>query len=203
MRSMRARHLVVVDDEYTQSGQHGHIFNLNNVHKGGRQASAFNRRSWRAPSLASRQHRSSRRPDWLDMQQLPRATFVRCCGAGIYEWPQACRNSRLYSTSKNNSESPTAIAWIGSVALMNEKKNFAEMARRLSNWTEHSCQRKKLVGERHRIGSADCELRPQRGRIDYGQRAVLAARFRVSSTTQVKLTSNPNSSVGRLSWRSL
>ena len=31
-------------------------------------------------------------------------------------------------------------------------------ALRRSNWTDHSCQRRKLFGERHYVSAVDCEL---------------------------------------------
>ena len=39
----------------------------------------------------------------------------------------------------------------GSVALLIKQRNFPGTAQCLSNWTDHSCQRIKLVGERHLI----------------------------------------------------
>ena len=38
---------------------------------------------------------------------------------------------------------------LGFVALLNKRRNFPETAPSHSTWTDHSCQRRKLVGERH------------------------------------------------------
>jgi hypothetical protein len=46
----------------------------------------------------------------------------------------------------------------GSVALLIKRRNFLRMAPYFSNWTDHSCQRRKLVGERHGIDAVNCEL---------------------------------------------
>jgi len=46
----------------------------------------------------------------------------------------------------------------GSVALVIRQRNFAGTALRRSNWTEHSRQRRKLVGERHRMRAVVREL---------------------------------------------
>src|SRR5471030_537987 len=47
---------------------------------------------------------------------------------------------------------------LGSVALVIRQRNFAGTALRRSNWTEHSRQRRKLVGERHRMRAVVREL---------------------------------------------
>lgn len=46
----------------------------------------------------------------------------------------------------------------GSVALLIKWRNCHEKALHRSNWTDHSCDRGKLVGERNCIGAVDCEL---------------------------------------------
>ena len=46
----------------------------------------------------------------------------------------------------------------GSVALVIRQRNFAGTALRHSNWTDHSRQRRKLVGERHRMRAVVREL---------------------------------------------
>ncbi len=46
----------------------------------------------------------------------------------------------------------------GSVALLAESRNFPVRALTRSNWTDHSCQCRKLVRERHRIRAVNCEL---------------------------------------------
>jgi len=39
-----------------------------------------------------------------------------------------------------------------------KRRNFPGTALCRSNWTDYSCQRRKLVGERHCIGAVDREL---------------------------------------------
>jgi hypothetical protein len=39
-----------------------------------------------------------------------------------------------------------------------KRRDFPGTARYCSNWTDHSCQRRKLVRERHGRGAIDCEL---------------------------------------------
>ena len=46
----------------------------------------------------------------------------------------------------------------GSVALLIKQRNFPGTAQCLLNWTDHSCQRIKLFGERHYICAIDREL---------------------------------------------
>jgi hypothetical protein len=46
----------------------------------------------------------------------------------------------------------------GSVALLIKRWNFHVRALTRSNWADHSCQRRKLVGGRHCIGAVDREL---------------------------------------------
>jgi hypothetical protein len=41
--------------------------------------------------------------------------------------------------------------------LLIERRDFPGTALQRSNWTEDSCQRRKLVGERHGLGAVDCE----------------------------------------------
>ncbi|WP_370660712.1 transposase, partial [Massilia eurypsychrophila] len=48
--------------------------------------------------------------------------------------------------------------WKGSVALLIKRQNFPRTALCRSNRTDYSCQRRKLVGERHCISAVDCEL---------------------------------------------
>ena len=60
------------------------------------------------------------------------------------------------------------------------------MTRRPTNWTDHSCQCKKLVGERHRIRAVDCEL-PLAGHVhefdagEHGAGGVLGGRIDLAS----------------------
>ena len=49
-------------------------------------------------------------------------------------------------------------AGTGCVALLIKRRNFPGKALRRSNWADHSCERIKLIGERHRIGAVDGEL---------------------------------------------
>lgn len=46
----------------------------------------------------------------------------------------------------------------GSVALLIDRRNFPVRALTRSSWTDYSCQRRKLVGKRHRLGAVDYEL---------------------------------------------
>ena len=46
----------------------------------------------------------------------------------------------------------------GAVALLIKRRNFPGTALCTSNWTDHSCQRIDLVGERHRIRAVEREL---------------------------------------------
>ena len=50
------------------------------------------------------------------------------------------------------------IPAFASLKLLTKQRNFPGTAQCLSNWTDHSCQRIKLVGERHRIRTIDREL---------------------------------------------
>jgi len=46
----------------------------------------------------------------------------------------------------------------GSVAFVIKRQNFPKTALHRSDRTDHSCQRRKLVGERHGLSAIDCEL---------------------------------------------
>ena len=46
----------------------------------------------------------------------------------------------------------------GSVALLLKRPNFFGTALDRSNWTDHSYQGRRLVGQRHGLGAVDCEL---------------------------------------------
>jgi len=46
----------------------------------------------------------------------------------------------------------------GSVALLIKGGNWPKTELRASHWTDHSCHRRKLVGERHRLGAVDLKL---------------------------------------------
>jgi hypothetical protein len=46
----------------------------------------------------------------------------------------------------------------GSVALVIKRWDFPGTALYRSNWTHHSCQRRKLAAERHGLRAFDCEL---------------------------------------------
>ena len=46
----------------------------------------------------------------------------------------------------------------GSVALLIKQRNFPQPGLHRSSWTDHSCQHRKLVGERHGLGAVKYEL---------------------------------------------
>src|SRR5471030_3191381 len=77
---------------------------------------------------------------------------------------------------------PISYDRLGSVALLIRRRNFPGKDCGSSNWTDLSCQRIKLVGERHRIGAIDrvLALANHVHEFDAGEHATSAAeRFEV------------------------
>ena len=53
---------------------------------------------------------------------------------------------------------PIDVILVGSVALLIRQRNSPVRTLSCSSQKHHSCQRRKLVGERHGLDSVDCEL---------------------------------------------